>query len=90
MSDDELLVAVQEAMTLLHWGLRDLFISTFAYGNVGTEADLAHHLSSGNHLTPAQADVVVATLNDALRGIGLPSPLQHRDSEVTAEQEATS
>lgn len=62
----------QKAMTLLHWELRDLFINTFAYGNAGTEADVAEHLRTGDHVTPAQAAVIQAALNDALRGINSP------------------
>lgn len=71
-------------MALLHRELRDLFINTIAYGNVGTEAALARHLLSRRHLTPAREAVVVATLNDALLAIGDPMRLQALAStEVT-------
>lgn len=46
-----------------------MFINTFAYGNAGTEADVAERLRSGDHVTPAQAAIIHATLNDGLRDI---------------------
>lgn len=64
-----LAAATKVAMGLLHWELRDLFLNTFAYGSVGTEADVAEHLRTGDHLSPTQASVLHATLNDALRDI---------------------
>ena len=78
MSDDALVAVMQEAMTLLHWELRDLFNNTFAYGNVGTEAELSAHLRSGNHLDAAQSNIVLATLNDGLHAIGDPLRLHRR------------
>ena len=58
--------SVHTAMERLHWDLRDLFIATLQYGNIGTEADLRKYLDTGDHLTPAQRGLVVATLNDGL------------------------
>ena len=69
MSDDRLAGKVQDAMTILHWELRDLFINTLAYGSAGTEAQVAEHLRTGNTLNAAQAAVIIATLNDALISI---------------------
>jgi hypothetical protein len=63
---------MQDAMTVLHWEVRDLFINAFAYGNVGTERDVVEHLRSGNHLTAGQRAVVAAAFNDALLAIGHP------------------
>ena len=70
MTTERVAADLQEAMALLHWELRDLFISALAYGMVGTEADVREHLRTGNHLPPARATVIRATLNDALMGIG--------------------
>ena len=69
MIDEQLADKVRDAMEILHWELRDLFINTFAYGSVGTEAQVAEHLSTGNTLNAAQAAVIIATLNDALLSI---------------------
>ena len=72
MSNEQLVADVRRDMTLLHWELRDLFISSFAYGSAGAEADVAEHLRTGNHLTPAQSAIIHATLNDALMDIDSP------------------
>ncbi|CAA9217636.1 MAG: hypothetical protein AVDCRST_MAG20-450 [uncultured Acidimicrobiales bacterium] len=57
---------IGEAMSRLHWELRDLFISSLQFGEIGTEAALRAHLATGEGLTPMQLDVVVAALNDGL------------------------
>ena len=57
---------IAEAMSRLHWELRDLFISSLQYGEVGTEADLGAYLVTGEGLTPGRVGVIVATLNDGL------------------------
>lgn len=62
--------SIAEALSRLYWDPRDLFISSFAYGHVGNEADLHRYLATGTGLTPAQVDVLVATLNDGLRALG--------------------
>ena len=64
--DDSEWRSVHAAMNRLHWHLRDLFIATLQYGDIGTEADLREYLDTGDHLTPAQRRLVVATLNDGL------------------------
>ena len=70
MTTDEVLANTRHALQLLDWGLRDLFLRTFAYGNVGAEADVTEHLRTGTHLTAAQLAVVDAVLDDALMDIG--------------------
>ena len=70
MTSEVLAANMRQAMRLLDWEVRDLFVRTFAYGNVGTEADVGEHLRSANHLSPAQSAVVGAALNDALADIG--------------------
>ena len=69
MTTERVAANLQEAMALLHWELRDLFISALAYGMVGTEADVREHLRTGNHLSAAQSAVIGAALNDALMHI---------------------
>ncbi len=66
--------AVRAAMERLGWGVRDLYVATFAYGSVGSEHDLGLHVASGNYLGPLERAVVEATLNDALldRGDSFP------------------
>ena len=63
---DPQLRSVHAALERLHWDLRGLFIATFQYGHIGTEADLCEYLDTGAHLTPTQRSLVVATLNDGL------------------------
>lgn len=62
--------SITEAMERLHWDPRDLFISSFAYGRVGTESELRSYLATGTGLSPGQVNVLVATLNDGLRALG--------------------
>jgi hypothetical protein len=64
--------AIGEAMARLDWELRDLFISSLGYGEIGTEAGLGAHLATGRGLTRVQLDVIIATLNDGLLGRGDP------------------
>lgn len=57
---------IGEAMARLDWELRDLFISSLQYGEIGTEAGLGTHLETGEGLTQVQLDIVAAALNDGL------------------------
>ncbi len=71
-SDEDFAAKLRVAMDLLRWELRDLVIQSFSYGVAGTEADVAQHLRTGNHLASARSAVVEATLNDALIRAGSP------------------
>ncbi len=41
--------AVRAAMGRLGWGVRELYVASFAYGTVGDEHDLGLHVASGDH-----------------------------------------
>ena len=76
------LSAERVAMNKLHWGARELYLASFAYGNVGDENDVRLHLVTGDHLGPAGRSVLTAALNDALIDRGDPFRVADQGADV--------
>lgn len=67
--------AVKDAMAQLWLSVRDLYIATLQFGDIGTELDLQTFLDTGNRLGAAQRRLLVATLNEGFRATGNPHRL---------------
>ena len=62
---DPVFDAELRAMGRLKWSASDLYVATVRFGDVGTEADIAEHMRTGNHLPPEKRVLVTAALWDA-------------------------
>jgi hypothetical protein len=74
MDSHSSLAAERDAMDRLGWEASDLWSAAASYGDVGTLDDVRLHLVSGDHLAPAQLDVIAVVLHEALLERGEPSP----------------
>ena len=70
--EEQDVATIKAAMERLYWDVRDLYITCFQYGDIGTEADLREHLATGRHLRPEQHVVLVVAINEGLMAQGDP------------------
>lgn len=65
MADDPVFQAELRAIERLGWTAQQVFVAAIEYGNVGTAADVAEHLRTGDHLPAEKKALIAAALWDA-------------------------